>query len=340
MTSGNGGPNHQRMGDRARHPVGVGLVEGSDDMHGDQARYTLLVRRYATREAAAHLFQGLGELAKRLGALANGLSRLRAIAAGKQEAAIVRGRAGIDNHLVEACGSRLLKRPVCQRRRKRRVSGQHQQHLGAFRHAAYGERAAPVRSIGAAVRNGSFLRVRAGGQDGARRIVAAVARRPPARKRNTALERLDGRARAHDSRGSHQHLVFPATQLSRREACRAPRHLEAVLAGQRVGVARVDQHGTHESERDAAKMVPRHVHRRGAERVAREQRRAGAGYVSRHQRAVEAVVTLVEARMHARSREAEGGSHASLVDRRKARHLRMPHRPRPSHLLRSFRTLE
>ena len=77
----NGGPNHQRMGDRARHPVGVGLVEGSDDMHGDQARYTLLVRRYATREAAAHLFQGLGELAKRLGALANGLSRLRAIAA-------------------------------------------------------------------------------------------------------------------------------------------------------------------------------------------------------------------------------------------------------------------
>lgn len=97
------------------------------------------------------------------------------------------------------------------------------------------------------------------------------------------------------STSSSRQPSSPAARLAE-----PPRHLEAVLAGQRVGVARIDQHGAHEAERNAAKMVPRHVHGRGAERVVREQRRAGAGYVSRHQRAVEAAATLVEARMHAR----------------------------------------
>ena len=305
------GLDQRRVGDRARHRVGIDVVGGAEDVHGHELGRALAVCGDLTRELAADGLDARGDRREGGRVDVDPLAGGSRFAGSQKDRGVVRGGVGVDRHLVEGLLDRGKKRLVGGGLGKRGVGGHHAEHGRHVRldHAGALDEAAQVNGVLAAVRSGhaafegGLLGHGVGGHHGTGGVVGrlgAVGERG-VRGRHAVLERREVELGADDAGRGDEHVGGLAAEHVGNVVGGLARNGEAGLSGRGVGVAGVEDHGARVP---VGHVLARDGHRGGAEAVGGEGARGDAGLVSHDERHVAAIRVAAEARVQA------GGAHA------------------------------
>ena len=208
-----------------------------------------------------------------------------------------------------------------------RISGDdanHSGHIGhdharTLCHTAHREHASVITQAVTAKRHSEFLRLGIRRHDGSSRIGASCDGQCRDGRRRTAFKRLHLQVLADNARRSHQNLLHRTAERVGDDAGRLARRLKALIAGSRIGDARINCHRTCDAMPHTIKMLFRHRDRSRAEHVCGEHRGARRRLIGSNQREVQTFWVSAESRMDTASLEALRRGNATRRQKRQIR---------------------